>query len=188
MSKTATKHIIWSSEINLDDWKDYIEDELMREYEEEGLIEAGTSVDDFIKSHENEVYEKVTALNNDYLGDERINLNVQTKGKLMVIADLGLWDGHHSGFKYIKTDNIADCLSSSCDSAEWYVDENGDLRCTASHHDGTNHYRYREVKPDLGDDEVDRFEEKLYYGKATESDIEACTIPIGTYIAKVYGW
>lgn len=46
----------------------------------------------------------------------------------------------------LESGNIKDCLQSSCDYNEWYIDKLGDLRCTAVHHDGVNHviYEYME--------------------------------------------
>jgi parallel beta-helix repeat protein len=50
----------------------------------------------------------------DYFDDEEINLNLELGRHILVIADLGLWNGRHSGYKEIGT-NLRDCLcSNSC--------------------------------------------------------------------------
>ena len=127
-------------------------------------------------------------INSDYLDDERINLNIKLSTPIMVCADLGLWNGRKSGCRMIESGNIKDCLYSSCDFNEWFVDERGDFRCTAVHHDGTNHYLYRAVKETTTEAQVERLKEKLYYGIATRSDITRITRRLGDDIANVYGF
>ena len=114
-------HLIWSN-YDLDyerDWKDWMEEDYpdMTDDEREHLM-----------------YE----LNNYYLDDERANLNIRLGMPIIVIGDLGLWYGRRQGYKEINSGNVRDCLYSDTDYSTWYVDELGDLRCEAIHHDGTN--------------------------------------------------
>ena len=122
---TQEKHIIWSNyDLNYEDWRDDLE----AEYPELSESERITMM-----------YE----LNSHYLDDERMNLNIQLAQPILVIADIGRWDGRYSGYGEIQSGKISDCLYSEMDYATWYVDKLGDLRCDAVHHDGTNHYLYR---------------------------------------------
>ncbi len=115
------KHIVWSDiYLDLDDWRD----DLKEQYPD---------------ASDDELTARMYELNNDYLDDERVNLDIQLPQKIIVIGDLGLWNGRFQGYKMIDSGNIKDCLYSDCDMNEWYVDKRGDLRCTAIHHDGTNH-------------------------------------------------
>lgn len=129
-------------------------------------------------------------INNDYLDDERINLNVQLSQPILVIGDLGLWYGRRMGYKEIDSGNIQDCLYAGRDDmyATWYVDKRGDLCCDAIHHDGTNHYLYRVYKDGVSESQIDQLKEKLYQGTATRSDITRITRRLGDDIAKVYGF
>ena len=129
-------------------------------------------------------------INNRYLDDERVNLNIQLDQPILVIADLGLWNGRRTGYQEISSGNIRDCLYSGRDIeyATWYVDKLGDLRCDAIHHDGTNHLLYRTYKPGARDSQIDLLKEKLYYGKAVRTDITRITRRLGDEIGKVYGW
>ena len=95
--------------------------------------------------------------------DELINCDIETEGQIIVIADLGLWNGRHSGYKLLSKKNINACLSSEYDP-KWYVDYNGDLRCEDRHHDGTNCYLYRELRTNLSDQQIDNFLSKIYNG------------------------
>ncbi len=164
------KHIVWS-DINLDleDWRN----DLLTEYPD---------------ASENELITKMYEINNDYLDDERVNLNIQLPREIIAIADLGRWNGKFSGYKVIKSGNIKDCLYSDCDMNEWYVDKNGDFRCRAVHHDGTNYYLYRTFKDYATDYQIENFKNKIYNSKVTRADITRITKRLGDEIGKVYGW
>ena len=168
----ATIHTIWqNTDLKIEDWKDFLEDE-------------HPDVTD-----KNEQYALIEQLNNIYLSDERMNLNEFVEsGKIIAIADLGLWDGHHSGYHIIRSGNIRDCLYSDCDYLHWYVDRYGDMRCTAHHHDGINRYLYREVKPGITETQLGNLCEKIYQGTFTQNDISRYTRKLGPYIQKIYGW
>lgn len=88
----------------------------------------------------------------------------------------------------IDSGNIKDCLYSDTDMTEWYVDKYGDLRADAVHHDGTNHYLYRVFKDTASPEQIERLQEKIYFGKATRADITRVTKRLGDEIAVVYGF
>lgn len=164
------KRVIWSDiDLNLDDWRDSLE-ELYPNYPED------------------ELYAIMCKSNAENLYDERANLNIQLSRPILVIGDLGLWNGRRSAYKEIESGNIKDCLYSDTDYNEWYLDKNGDLKCTAIHHDGTNHYLYRVYKDNVSEEQIDNLKEKLYYGTATRRDITRITQRLGDDIAKVYGF
>ena len=167
---TDGDHLIWSNyHLDLDDWRD----DLLEEYPD---------------ASETELYQLMQERNDSYLDDERVNLNIQQSRPILVIADLGRWNGRFSGYKEIASGNIRDCLYSDTDYSTWYVDRLGDLRCDAVHHDGTNHYLYRVYKPGVTDEQIDRLKEKIYDGVATRADITRITQRLGDDIGKVYGW
>lgn len=135
-----------------------------------------------------ELYDMMYDLNNDYLDDERMNLNIQLSQPIIAIADLGLWNGRRMGYKIIKSGNIRDCLYSDEDFVTWYVDKRGDFACKGIHHDGTNHIIYRVFKDEATETQRENLLEKIYSGKATRKDITRVTRRLGDEIAKVYGW
>ena len=148
------RHIIWSNDIDYDDWREDLEEQYP------DLTEA-------------ERMELMYELNGDYLDDERSNLDIQLSRPILVVGDLGLWHGRRMGYKEIPSGNIRDCLYSErdIDYSTWYVDKNGDFRCDAIHHDGTNHYLYRAYKDGVSDTQIENLKEKLYRGTATRADI-----------------
>ena len=166
----SEKHIIWSNyDLDYENWRDDLEAEYPNMSEEERIAL---------------MYE----INSNYLDDERTNLSIQLSQPILMIADIGRWDGRYSGYGEIKSGKISDCLYSELDYATWYVDKLGDLRCDAIHHDGTNHYLYRVYKPGIRESQIDLLKEKLYEGKATRADITRITRRLGDEIAKVYGF
>ena len=71
---------------------------------------------------------------------------INTKGDIIIIADLSLWNGHRLGYRKCGH-NIEELLISNYD-LEVYCD-NYDLRANEKHHDGTNKILFREIKPEL---------------------------------------
>ncbi len=167
---TSSDHLIWS---NYDLDYDKCRDELEREYP------------DFT---EDQRYRIMVEANDALLDDERCNLDIQLSQPILVVADLGLWNGRHSGYTEIESGNIRDCLRMRYDYATWYVDRQGDLRCDEVHHDGTNHYLYRAFRDSASDTQRGALKDKLYRGIATRSDIVRVTKRLGDEIGKVYGW
>lgn len=79
--ESPEKHEVWSDmDLDLDDWRDDLREEYP-ELDEDGL------------------YAKMLELNADYLDDERGNLKQPIGGSLLIIADLGLWNGRHQGYR-----------------------------------------------------------------------------------------
>ena len=164
------KHVIWSDiDMDFDDWRD----DLKEQYPD---------------ASEDELMSLMYEINNDYLADERWNLDIQLPRSIIVIGDLGLWNGRAHGYKMIESGNIKDCLYSDCDMNEWYVDKLGDLRCKAIHHDGTNYYLYRAFRDNVTDSQIERLQDKIYEGTATRQDITRVTKRLGDDIGAVYGW
>ncbi|WP_418520577.1 hypothetical protein [Holdemanella porci] len=173
----SDRHIIWSNmNLEADDWRDSY-----KEY-----LEINGLDDD--PNDENKLYEYMVEANDDYLSDERRNLDIQFSQPIIVIGDLGRWNGRVSGYKMIDSGNIKDCLYSDTDYTEWYVDKYGDLRADAVHHDGTNHYLYRVFKDGVTDTQIENLQDKIYNGKATRADITRVTKRLGDDIAGVYGF
>lgn len=166
------KHMIWGNRnLNLDDWRD----DLLENYPE-------------LEGDESALYDLMYETNDSYLDDERVNLDIQLNAPIVVIGDLGLWDGRRMGYKLINSGNIKDCLYDNNDCVEWWVDERNNLRAISSHHDGTNYHLYRVFKENATATQRKNFLDKVYHGKVTSRDITRYTRRLGDYIGKVYGW
>ena len=97
------RHIIWSNDIDYDDWREDLEEQ-------------------YPDLTETERMELMYELNGDYLDDERSNLDIQLSRPILVVGDLGLWHGRRMGYKEILSGNIRDCLYSErdMDYSTWY--------------------------------------------------------------------
>ena len=168
MNNKQEKRIIWTNEINLEDWEDYFQEE------EEELGEELT---------EYQKYEIASEINNNiYYDDERANLNRRLPEDIICIADLGLWYGRRTGYK-IMGDNLNSILNIGEDYNEYYADR-FNIRANCAHHDGTNHYLFRMFRPGLSDEQKENF----LNGEKTESRIARYTVSLLPYVAEVYGW
>ena len=117
------------------------------------------------------------------LGDERCNLDVEVDGYIVCFASLGLWNGIHNGAKLVGT-NVKDILYDNCDLITWYCDVHN-VRCDASHHDGTNHYLYRVADTK---EKAERLINKIAFEDMSEEEFRKATKSLRPYVAKVYGW
>ena len=155
--------VIWTND-DYDEWEHYAKK--YNEYEEDKINE--------------DTYADECETN---LWDERENLNVKVDGCIVAFANLGLWDGKHNGAKVVGS-NVRNILNSDCDYLDWYCDRYN-VRCTATHHDGTNHIVYRVAK---SDDEAERLVDKIAYDGMTEEEFMKKTKSLRPYVAKVYGF
>lgn len=161
------KRIIWSNiNLNLEDWEEYLKEEF------EDLREKWDEHNAYLRAHE---------INNMYLDDERLNLDIPIK--VIAIASLGFWHGRKQGYKIYN--NLADILYSSCDYAEWYFD-GYNLKGVMHHHDGTNYVLYRVIKDDV---DIDRLCDMIYEDKKiSNSTLNRYTRSLKKELKEKYGW
>ena len=167
------KRIIWDNRnLNVDNWRDA--------YDE--FIEINGLCDQ--PKDEEALYEWMIETNDMYLDDERANLNEKADGRILVIADLGLWYGRKQGYKILGR-NISEILHDDCDYIEWYGD-GYNIKATASHHDGVNYYEYRVIREDRN---IQNLLDAIYNGETiTRTKLNYYTKSLYPYVAKIYGW
>ena len=171
------KQIIWTSDYEnikaiADEEKKYHLDELGEELSENDAIELA--------------YE----INNDYLDDEKYNLDKEVNGYIIAMAfrssmRYGVWGGAgRKGYKLCGT-NVSDILATSSDGAEWYGDTYN-IRGEFYDHDGSDSVIYRVAK---SEDDAERIASKIYNGDIeTEEQFCKVTKSLYPYVANVYGW
>jgi hypothetical protein len=131
------------------------------------------------------IYEWMMETNKEYFYDERMNLDKVVEGRILVIADLGLWNGRKSAYKIVESGNIKDILGFTYDCAEFYGD-GYNIRGTEVHHDGTNHYLYRVIREDRN---IQNLLDDIYEGREyTMKKLNYYTKSLYKDVAKVYGW
>lgn len=168
------KHTIWGNiDLNIEDWRADYEEYL----EYNGFDECHDNDDD--------LYHWMMETNDSYLDDERANLNHIVDGRILIIGDIGRWNGRVSGYKIIDSRNIRDILFSDCDYAEWYGD-GYNIRFKGHHHDGTNYYLYRVIREDRN---IDNLLDAIYRGEEiTGSKLNYYTKSLYKNVAEIYGW
>lgn len=115
------------------------------------------------------------------ISDMRDDLNRISTNTVVAIADIGRWNGRFMGYKTYK--HLSDVFYTECDSCKWYVDRY-DLRFSGSHHDGTNHIQYREIKDE---NKLDKFLELIYSRELTPKQITYYTRSVRPHFKKIYG-
>ena len=159
------KHTIWTNDLDFDDWKKDLEEE-----------HPGYDENDLIKL----MYE----LNDDYLSDEKVNLDKQLDNILIMYGTLNLWNASRFGYRFLSSSNLNGIFTGACgDYVTWYV-EGEDIKCDDAHHDGTNHYTYRALKKEFSADEFEEYSWDNGFDKA----LEEMTEPLGHYVAEIYGF
>ena len=175
---TDKKHIIWQNyRLNLDDWMEELRD--------------NEKINGFNPDEHDDVYyyEEMVDLNLMYLDEDRCNLAVYLDHDIIAIADIGRWNGRHSGYRIYEGVNIGELLYSECDYCEWYVDEHGDMRFRGSHHDGNNSFLYRALRDGITDNQLDKLCDALLEDKPEAPDlIKKYTYRIGDYVGDIFGW
>lgn len=127
------------------------------------------------------VYEDI---NDNYLADEKANLNNETGGVIVCYGRIGRWDGTVTGGLICGTNVTSIFDFHGCDEGKWFADKYN-VRATLYHHDGRNHLLYRYVEnKDKAEALMDRFRKK----DLTEAQFMKATKSIRPFIAHVYGW
>ncbi len=160
---------IWDSDINLEDW------DFSEELEKHPDLLEG----------EDAKYNLAQKYNSLYLEDERDNLDIQLSHPILLIANLGLWNGKRTAYSIIWSGNIKDILYAklSTSKTHWYCD-GYNICCDEIHHNGTNHYIYREIRDE---ENIQTFLNKIYNGEDIKKSMNYYTRSIATDVARVYG-
>lgn len=133
------------------------------------------------------IYEECSELNHLWYSSTKEELERVDRGEgLIGIADLGFWNGRRAGYKEFKS--LADCLSTSDDELELYVDSNGDLRRHTSNHDASSTVLFRYWREGLTERQKENFLDKIFSGNYTQNDITKYTCRAGLEIADSFGW
>lgn len=170
------KRIIWTNEVDTSDTalaaarQDYANDELV-------CVE---------KMDDAKLIEFLYRENDIWYGDERMNLNITTANPILVIADLGLWDGRKLRYKILASQNVGAILSAHCGDYVTYYADCYNVYCDDIHHDGTNHYIFRELVGSEG--KCWPLLDAICSGRDYSTLMRRYSRSILPYVAGVYGW
>lgn len=170
------EHVIWKS-YGMYDIKELEE---LEQSEREHLKENGFEDYETIDVTDT-IYEEIDM----WFEDEQSNLYKELDGRILAIANMGLWNGRRAGYKVLGT-NLNEVLTSGigCDEKKVYYD--GYNVCALGyHHDGYNTVEYREIREDR---DIDKLLNKIYMNEPiTRKEINYYTRSLRSYVKDIYG-
>ena len=119
-----------------------------------------------------------------WVWDERANLNKNIDGIIIGFADLGFWNGRTTGAKNFGS-NISNIIDMcSCDSGKIYADRYN-IKSTLYHHDGQHYCVYRIAKTEQ---QARKIMELAEQGILTYDYFKKHTCSLRKHVADIYGW
>lgn len=183
IEKGAPKYTIWDGGIDLMEYG-----QELKKMSDHGVELQKAKPDECENLTEDELYQLASETLYDDLEIERTNLDIELPGQIIVIGRLGLWFGTRQGYKLLHSSNVKDILYSLCrgESTCHYFSDGYDICATEAHHDGTNFYTYRYIRPDV---DIDPFLNLVASGAPIASSImKKYTGSLVPYVHPVYGW
>lgn len=173
MTLLKKPRVIFDSEPNYDDAKQYLI---------EKAIEDGENPDDITDS---DIWEEANFQAEMWFSDETDNLYKELDGRVLCIADLGLWNGRRTGYKICRN-NLNEVMYQAQGDYYKVMYDGNNIVAIDCHHDGTNDYIFRELREDTN---YEILLNKLYSGEeVSQKLINRYTKSLKPYIKKVYGW
>ena len=147
----------------------------------EFLSEAYPEIEQTEENVMQEIYDHIDM----YFDDEKSNLFKILDGRILCIADMGLWNGRRSGYK-ILGNNLNEILTTGigCDEKEIYCDAYN-VYAQGYHHDGRNHVEFREIREDRN---IENLLDKIFSNQSiSRREINYYTKSLNPYIKQIYG-
>ena len=147
----------------------------------EFLSEAYPEIEQTEENVMQEIYDHIDM----YSDDEKSNLFKILDGRILCIADMGLWNGRRSGYK-ILGNNLNEILTTGigCDEKEIYCDAYN-VYAQGYHHDGRNHVEFREIREDRN---IENLLDKIFSNQSiSRREINYYTKSLNPYIKQIYG-
>lgn len=171
--------IIWSNDVAL-----YAFEESREQVSDIECIDIQDVADDAVYRH----------INDDIcltLDAEESNLDIPTR-RIVVFGVLGLWHGKVHGSRVLSERKLSAILHAACRDSEeytvYYDTDDGEVKAKDVHHDGTNHYLFRELVSGISPDDEDAFLELVKSGAASLDEINKFTASLGPRVEPIYGW
>lgn len=171
------KFELWNSEITPEDWRDIA----LEDHEEHPEYWQD-------KDFEDRLWDFANDMNELNLDDLRTNLNIQLDTPILILADIGYWNGCVRGYKEIHSGNLKDIFYAQVNGMSdqhWFCD-GYNICCQETHHDGTNYYIYRAIRNK--DNMEGLYEKILNREEVTSSTLNYYTKSLAGVVAKIFGF
>lgn len=175
-NRKNVERIIFNNDIDIDEFK-------KGEYEGfEGDDEEIARLDRLTDS---QWWDRLADYESMWFDDERMNLNKETDGVIVAIADLGFWNGRTIGIRVLKS-NISSILDVcyNYDYVKVYADQYN-VHAELTHHDGTHYLTFRLAKDK---DTAQALEDMAVSGELTWDKAMRKTKSIVKDVNKIFGW
>lgn len=154
-------------------------------WDESAFIDIDDIRDEYPDCSDTELERIASDLLYSYLDDERLNLDIDLKNKVVVcMADLGFWNGRRKAWKTLGS-NVNDILQHQLNDSycHWFYNAETQNICgDEAHHDATHHYIYRITTPEVLEqiEEQEILDSYNYLMQNSES--------VAPLVKPVYGW
>lgn len=169
------KRTIWTNNY------DWITEEQLKE-----SLQENNELNDILNDDvtEEDLYNWKYELEEMYFNDECENLNKELDGRVIAIANLGLWNGRVSGYKICEY-NLNEILKVGNEDITELYQDSYDIYKTSIHHDGRNSIMFREVREDRN---IEILLEDIYNGKEiTRRRLNYYTKSLNKHVNEIYG-
>lgn len=117
--------------------------------------------------------------------DEGDNLYKQLDGQILVIANIGRWNGRHQGYK-ILDNNLNEILNTFNNDDIHIYSDGKNILSEGMDHDGQSYHTFREIRNDKN---IDNLLNDIYIGrKITPHILNYYTRSLAPYVNAIYGW
>ena len=139
---------------------------------------------EIVECTEDELVERYWREKEEWVYDEKANLNKNIDGIIIGFADLGFWNGRTTGAKNFGS-NISNIINMcGCDNGKFYADRYN-IKSNLCHHDGTHYCTYRIAK---NEKQANKIMELAEQGILTYDYFKKHTRSLREYVADIYGW
>ena len=129
---------------------------------------------------------RMAELNNLRLLDARINFDEELDGPILAVGEVRVGEESAPVYKLYPSQNPSAIFYTDSQTAEWYVDTDGELKSFHQYPGGTVLVRYRVFRQNTEPAIQQRLMELIGNGMASEELIRAHTERLGDHAAKIY--
>ncbi len=132
------------------DTKGYSYDDAKKYLIEDNGIENPTDED---------IYEEINNCQSIWINDEQAEfkaISPNVNNKIIVLADVGRWNGRKEAIKFFNSLEDILCFMSHYDDWKLYIDRY-QLKGVGHHHDGTDYLTFKEIKSKYNDEMLENF-------------------------------
>jgi len=116
------------------------------------------------------------------------NMDIRPNYPILVICDLGLWNGRRTGYRILSDCSLNQIFSVACGDQVTFYSDGYNIRCEDIHHDGTNNYIFKELTGD--ENRCAPLLDAIYYQKnlkTIKTLARRYSRSVLPYVAEIYG-